>query len=108
MACEAEWDAYQLAISARIAAEIVEELAIEARQAAQMTEWNACMAWWYCGQQGMRSSHNGLPSLQEAEAGLEAANDARLATQSRIKQLHREFERVTGTQYDTKANGGSN
>lgn len=106
MACEAEWDAYQLAISARIAAEIVEELATEARYAAQMAEWNACMAWWYCGEQGMRAAvdqgDRRIPSLAEAEAGFRAAEAGLKATQKRLEQLHLEYHRVAGKPYEPK------
>jgi hypothetical protein len=103
MACEAEWDAYQLAISARIAAEIVEELAIEARQAAQMAEWTACMNWWYCGQQGMRAAvDTQIPSLAEAKAAFTAASAGLTATRSQIEQLKLEYQRVTGKPYEPK------
>lgn len=103
MACEAEWDAYQLAISARIAAEIVEELAIEARQAAQMAEWNACMAWWYCGAGSRVDQTYGLiPTLEEAQIGKHVAERQVKAANIRIEQLKLEYQRVTGKLYEPK------
>ncbi len=105
MACESEWDAYQQAIADRIASEIVEQAAIAARQAAQMAEWNACMAWWYCGQQGMQaegdqSSSGSIPSLAEAKAGHAAAVAGRDAAHWRAGQLRLEYQRVTGKAYE--------
>ena len=103
MACESEWDAYQQAIADRIASEIVEQAAIAARQAAQMAEWTACMAWWYCGQQGMREAvDKQIPSLAEAKAGLLAAEVSLKATQIRLEQLHLRYHRIAGKPYEPK------
>jgi hypothetical protein len=109
MACESEWDAYQQAIADRIASEIVEQAAIAARQAAQMAEWTACMAWWYCGS-GSRvvETHGLVPTLEESQLGKQAAEMQVKATGIRVEQLKLEFQRVTGKPYDAKANGGGN
>jgi len=106
MACESEWDAYQQAIADRIASEIVEAAAIAARQAAQNAEWTACMAWWYCGEQGMRSSSEvidpRIPTRIEAFHGKEASDFAYQAARSRVEQLKSEYLRVTGNLYEPK------
>jgi hypothetical protein len=104
MACESEWAAYQQAIADRIASEIVEAAAIAARQEAQYAEWTACMAWWYCGEQGMQSSGEivdpRVPTRIEAFHAKEAADFACQAARSRVEHLKAEYLRVTGKAYE--------
>ena len=106
MACESEWDAYQQAIADRIASEIIEQAAIAARQAAQMAEWNACMAWWYCGEQGMRAAvdqiDQWIPSSAEAKAAHAAAKCGMDEAHWRAGQLRLEYHRVTGKPYEPR------
>lgn len=104
MACESEWAAYQQAVADRIASEIVEAAAIAARQESQYAEWTACMAWWYCGEQGMRAEGEiidpRIPTRIEAFHGKEASDLACQAARSRVEQLKAEYLRVTGKPYD--------
>lgn len=103
MACEAEWEAYQLAISARIAAEILRDLAAANLADAQAAEWTACMAWWYCGS-GARvvETHGHVPTLKEAQLGKQDAELRGKAARVRIEQLKLEHQRVTGKPYEGK------
>lgn len=104
MACEAEWEAYQLAISARIAAEILRDLAAANLADAQAAEWTACMAWWYCGS-GARvvETHGHVPTPEEAQLGKQDAELRGKAARVRVERLKLEYQRLTGKTYEQKA-----
>lgn len=106
MACEEEWDAYLTATANRIAAEILRDAAAANLADAQAAEWTACMAWWYCGEQGMRVSGDvdtsTVPSLERATIGQQESKFAAQSARLRVERLKLEYQRVTGKPYEGK------